>query len=152
MKKVRWIIISIVVLIVISITCAGIYFVNTPDYALMKIMKDVKESGMEGLSAHLTSNAQETLDTVSGITDNKLFTMVMGLLNENDYADVLKSKLQETEWEIEDILKSSDKATVILSFNYDERLIGTIEGSMIKENGSWKIDGLKFPKFDEINW
>ena len=43
-------------------------------------------------------------------------------------------------------------AAVVLSFNYEDKLIGTIEISMIREGGEWKVDSIEFPKFTEINW
>ena len=52
----------------------------------------------------------------------------------------------------DDVLKSKENATVILSFNYEDKLIGTIEISMIREEGEWKIDSIEFPEFTEINW
>lgn len=54
--------------------------------------------------------------------------------------------------DVDDVLKSKDNASVILSFNYDDKLVGAIELSMVREDGEWKIDGLEFPEFDKISW
>ena len=31
---------------------------------------------------------------------------------------------------------------------YKDKIKGTVELSMVKEGGEWKIDGMGFPKFD----
>lgn len=152
MKKALLIIGVIVAVLAIVISCLGIYVVSTPEYALMKIAKDVKASGMDGLRLHLTEKAQEKLDTVTSLADNKLVGALMGLLGNNDYVSVLKTEMQQVQWELDDIIKSDDNAEVILGFNYDDRLVGTIAISMIHNDEGWKIDGLELPKFDRIDW
>lgn len=152
MKKAFLIISSIVVLLAVIVGGFGLYIMNTPEYALKSIIEDVNVSGMEGLEPHLTGKAKETLDAVSSVTESSLFNAFMGFFNQNDYVGVLKSGIQEIQWGVDDVLKSKENAAVILSFNYKDKLIGTIEISMIREKGEWKIDGLEFPEFDEVNW
>ena len=130
----------------------GLYIVNTPEYALKAMIDDVNTSGMEGLEPHLTGNAKEALDTVSSITSSNLFNTIKGFINQNDYVGVLKSEIQEVQWEVDDVLKSKENAAVVLSFNYEDKLIGTIEISMIRDAGEWKIDGIEFPEFTEVSW
>ena len=81
-----------------------------------------------------------------------IFNTIVGFISQSEYVSVLKSEIQEIQWEVDDVLKSKDNASVILSFNYDDKLVGTIELSMVREDGEWKIDGLEFPEFDKINW
>lgn len=152
MKKALIIIGSIFAVFAIIITCIGFYFIQTPEYALMKICKDIKASGIDGLRPHLTEDAQKAVDTVSAITDNKLVSSIIGLFDKNDYISILKSEIQAVQWDVKDIMKSSDNAAVILAFNYDNRLIGTIEISMVHSTDGWKIDGLELPKLEEINY
>lgn len=152
MKNAIVIISSIVLLIAVIAGGIGMYIVNTPEYKLKTMINDVNTSGMEGLEPHLTGNAKEVLNTVSSITSGNLFNTIMGFINQNDYVSVLKSEIQEVQWEIKNVLKSNENAAVILSFNYEDKLIGTIEISMIREDGDWKIDGIEFPEFEEINW
>lgn len=152
MKKALVIIGSIIAVLAIIITCVGLYFIQTPEYALMEITKDIKESGIDGLRPHLTEDVQEALDVVFAITENKLVSSIMGLFEENDYISLLKSEIQDVQWDVEDIMQSNANAAVILAFNYDNRLIGTIEISMVHSGDGWKIDGLELPKFDTINW
>lgn len=152
MKKTILIISSVVLLLAVVVGGFGLYIVNTPEYALKSIIEDVNDSGMEGLEPHLTGKAKETLDMVASVTESDLFSKIMGFINQNDYIGVLKSEIQEIQWGVDDVLKSKENAAVILSFNYEDKLIGTIEISMIKEEGQWKIDGIEFPKFTEVNW
>lgn len=69
-----------------------------------------------------------------------------------DYVGVLKSEIQEIQWGVDDVLKNKENAAVILSFNYEDKLIGTIEISVIRDGGEWKIDSIEFPEFTEVNW
>lgn len=152
MKKTILIFCSVVLLLAVVVGGLSLYIVNTPEYALKNIIEDVNDSGMEGLIPHLTGKAKDTLNTVSSVAESDLFNTIMGFINQNDYIGVLKSEIQEIHWGVDDVLKSRENAAVILSFNYKDKLIGTIEISMIREEGEWKIDSIEFPEFDEINW
>lgn len=147
MKKARIIIISIAILLVVSLACGVIYVMGTPEYTLAKVVDDVKESGMDGLQPYLTEDAQEVVDMISTITENELVSSILGLFNQNDSVSVLKTKIQEMEWDIQDIEKDKENAIFVLAFNYDNSLTGTIEVSMIHTDDGWKIDGLGMPKF-----
>ena len=152
MKKVVIIISSVILLLGVISSVLGMYIVNTPEYALKTIMDDVNTSGMEGLEPHLTGEAKETIDAVSYITDSNIFNTIMGFIKQDDYVGVLKSEIQEIQWGVDDLLKSKESAAVILSFNYEDKLIGTIEISMIRDERKWKIDSIEFPEFTEVNW
>ena len=152
MKKALLITISIVALLAATSIGMGVYVTNTPEYALKEMIDDVNASGMDGLYPHLTGEARATIDTVASVTENSIFNTIVGFISQSEYVGVLKSEIQEIQWEVDDVLKSKDNASVILSFNYDDKLVGSIELSMVKEDGEWKIDGLEFPEFDKINW
>lgn len=152
MKKTFLITTSIVALIAATIIGMGVYVTNTPEYALKEMIDDVNASGMDGLYPHLTGEARTTIDAVSSVTENNIFNTIVGFIGQSEYVGVLKSEIQEIQWEVDDVLKSKDNASVILSFNYDDKLVGTIELSMVREDGEWKIDGLEFPEFDKISW
>ncbi|MBQ6934827.1 MAG: hypothetical protein IJN37_10635 [Clostridia bacterium] len=148
MKKV-WIILAAVLLIVAIV--GGIMwfnFSNSPEYALMNIFKDMNENGAEGLRPHLTAEAQTTLDNINAFADNKIVNAIVGLLDMKDDITVLKEKLQQTKWDVVDIMKGENNAVAILSFEYDEDLSGTMEISMTKEEKVWKIDDIQLPKLN----
>lgn len=152
MKKILLRMFSVIALIAAGAVCAGIYFIHSPEYALMEIIDDVDSSGMDGLTPHLTQDARETVDAISAFTEQKTFSSIVGMLDKTDYAGILKAEIQEIRWEVEDVLKGRKSAEVVLAFNYKDKLIGTIGLSMIREEDEWKIDSLEFPKFEEINF
>lgn len=152
MKKVLLITLSIVVLIAVALISIGFYITNTPEYALKEMIDDVTVSGMDGLHPHLTGEARETIDAVSSVTDNALFNTIVDLIGQSEYVGILKSEIKEIQWGVSEVLKNKGNASVTLSFNYEDKLVGTIELSMVREDGDWKIDELEFPKFDKINW
>lgn len=152
MKKALFITISIVALIATMIIGMGVFVTNTPEYALKEMIDDVNASGMDGLYPHLTGEARTTIDAVSSVTESNIFNTIVGFIGQSEYVGVLKSEIQEIEWEVDDVLKSKENAAVVLSFNYEDKLIGTIEISMIRKEGEWKIDSIEFPEFTEVNW
>ena len=143
----------LVVILVLGVILGGVgyYAIHTPEYALKKIGDDVKLSGIDGLYPHLTGKARETVDSVSSVMDNDILGAIIGLIGQSDYVSVLKSKIQEIQWGVKEVLKNSKNASVILTFNYEEKLTGTVTLSMVKEEGSWKIDGIELPKFENVN-
>lgn len=151
MKRIKSIGIWAIVVFVFLLLGAGIYFINTPEYTLIKIKNSVKESGIEGLDPYLTENAKKTINDILKISENKLIQITIGMFNKGNNVSVLKSKAKEIQWKLKDILKSKNSAIVVLSFNYKEYISGTFEIGMVRENGSWKVDNIELPKFDEIN-
>lgn len=152
MKKAILTTISVLMLIATMIIGIGFYITSTPEYALKETIEDVHDSGIEGLYPHLTGKARTTIDAVSSVTENNIFNTILGFIGQSEYVSVLKSEIQEIKWEVDDVLKSKENAAVVLSFNYEDKLIGTIEISMIREEGEWKVDSIEFPKFTEVNW
>lgn len=152
MKKIILIISFLVLILAFVVGEFRIYIVNSPEYALKNIIEDVNDFGIEGLNSHVTGKAKEILNKVSSITKSSLFNAIMGVINKSDYIGVLKSEIQEVHWSIDDVKKNKKNAVVILTFNYEDKLIGKIEISMIRENGEWKIDNIEYPQFTEVNW
>ena len=151
MKKVLYFVVPIIVIIISVGVYFGVSVINSPEYALMQIAKDVEESGVDGLMPHLTEEAQETVSSITSITENKLVNSILNFLGKDDYTNILKSNLQDVEWNLDNVLEGNNRADVVLGFNYNEKLTGTIEINMIKDNGDWKISGLELPRFTEIN-
>ena len=152
MKKALLFTIFIVALIAVMAIGIGVYVTNIPEYVLKERIDDVSNFGIDGLYSHLTGKARETIDTVSTVTENNIFNFIIGFISQSEYGAVLKSEIQEIQWSVSDVLKSKENASVILSFNYEDKLVGTIELSMLREEGEWKIDRLEFSEFDKINW
>lgn len=152
MKKTLLVLCSIAVLAAIAISLIGVYICSTPQHALMKTLEDVNESGMEGLRPHLTARAQDNLDSFFSLPKNLLLHTLIGLLKADDNGNFLASEFQKIQWNIDHIVKDHSSALVVLAFNYDNKLVGTIDLSMVQDAEGWKIDGMNFPELDEITF
>lgn len=155
MKKTVLLLIIVFLLVAIAIGCAALYFFNSPHYAMLRISRDVKANGLEGLEPHLTGNAANLIAKVTSLADNPLAGTILSLFvqNEslnvlNEYLDILKSELENVSWEIVDVMTGRKHAQVMLSFDYQGKVTGTINISMIRTDDGWKIDGVNSPKID----
>lgn len=122
----------------------------SPEYALNNVIVDMREEGVDGLKKHLTANALKTVEgfeKISGIPEVSILTTT--LLGDNAVS-ILLSKLSDLEWTIKDVMKGSETSKAILAFSYEDKMDGTIELTMIKEEDKWKIDKLGMPKFEKI--
>lgn len=152
MKKSTKIIAVILALVLIAGACGGVYFLRSPEYTAMKIIRDVEESGMEGLRPYLTEDLQKKADAISSITNNKLVNLVIGLLGKEDLVNTIVSELKTVQWEVEDIMKGKNQAVATVHFQYEEKISGTMEVTMIRDKEGWKISAVEFPQIDKINW
>ena len=122
----------------------------SPEYALNNAFDDMKEAGLDGLKKHLTANALknvETFETLSGKPEVSLLTSAfMG----GSAMSFLLGKLNECDWSIKDVMKGSESSKAVIGFDYQDKMSGTIELTMIKEEGKWKIDSLAMPKFEKF--
>jgi hypothetical protein len=151
MKKTIIILVIILVLLAIAVGCAAVYFLSSPQFALLRILKDVKTEGLDGLEPHLTGDAAEVVETVRDITESPLASTILGLFGNNGYLDLLKTELQNVTWNVEDVMKGKKQAQVVLSFDYEGEITGTIHLSMVRTGDGWKIDGIKSPKIDNFS-
>lgn len=123
----------------------------SPEYALNKAFDDMKESGLDGLKKHLTSNALKTVESLESISGRPEIALFTTALMGGNAVNFLLEKLSECEWTINDVMKGSETSKAIVGFNYQEKMAGTIELTMIKEDKIWRIDSLAMPKFDKFN-
>lgn len=155
MKKALRIIIPIVLVLALLIGGFLIYFIHTPEFALLKTMYDVKKHGLDGLEKHLTENGAKIVSPikkVANIMDNAWVDKILSLFtsSDTDYMSLLVEKASEVKWSLEDIVKSKGTATVVIGFNYHDKITGTVDLGMLKVDGDWKIDNLsnfKLKKF-----
>ena len=123
----------------------------SPEYALNNAFADMKESGLDGLKKHLTSNALKTVQSFESISGRPEISMFTSALMGGSAVSFLLEKLSECEWTIKEVMKGSETSKAIVGFNYQDMMIGTIELTMIKEDKIWKIDSLALPKFDKFS-
>lgn len=122
----------------------------SPEYAFNNAFDDMRASGLEGLKKHLTSNALKTVESVESISGRPEIALFTSALLGGNAVNVLLAKLSECDWTIKDVMKGSETSKAIVGFNYDEKMVGTIELGMIKEDKIWKIDSLAMPKIDKF--
>ena len=151
LKKTAITILCIFLAIVIIAGGGLVYFINTPEYALLKICSDMKEIGFDAVLNNLTSKAYEKIEPIVRIVDNGMVKTLLSLISDKDYASILIQKASEVEWSVGDILKNNRKANVTVGFNYEDMIIGTIDIELLKEDGEWKINNLHNLQIDKIS-
>lgn len=150
MKKAIITIISI--LLALGIMGGGYIFykTTTPEYALAKMIADAKESGITGIEEHLTEDTRQKVEQIIEWSENPLVTGILSATSESEEISLLTSKISEIDWSVEDILKGKNQAEVVIGFNYNEQVIGTVNIVMLRENHKWKISGIELPSFDKV--
>ena len=122
----------------------------SPEYALNNAFEDMRKSGVDGLKKHLTSNALKNLNTIESIAGRPEVSLLTTAFIGGNAVKVLLDKLSECEWTIKEMMKGSENSKAIVKFDYQDKMVGTIDMNMIREDKIWKIDGLETPKFDKF--
>ena len=121
----------------------------SPEYVVDHAIIDMRASGLDGLKPYLTENAEKNVSTIVTVSGG------VSLLTGSDKVSVLFSRLSEFDWTVVEILKGSESAKAVLGFsigNGTEEIEGTLQLTLIKEEKEWRIDGLKNPHFDKLNF
>ncbi len=122
----------------------------SPEYALDSAYQDMNESGLDGLKKHLTVNALKNVESFENISKTPGISQLTDAFMGGNAVSFFLDKLAECKWTTKEVMKGSDTSKAIVGFNYDDKMVGTIEMKLIKEEKIWKIDGLDMPKFDKI--
>ena len=122
----------------------------SPEYALNNAFSDMRESGLDGLKKHLTAKALKTVEGFETLSSNPGVSLLTNALMGGDAVSIFLEKLSECEWAIKDVMKGEETSKAIVGFNYEDKMVGTMEMAMIKEDKIWKIDDLDIPKFDKF--
>ena len=141
MKKILTVIICIA-LMAIAVSVPIINFMLSPEYSLRQIQKDIKSDGIDGLMPHLTGSAKATVETAVKVLNNPLVQSAVDILADSEISKLVSAGIENISWEMTDILKSKDRADVIVHFEYDSSFSGEIRIKLIKENKEWKISGV----------
>jgi hypothetical protein len=151
MKKI--LIITLSAVVVLGLTVGGFLFykTSTPEYALAKTIEDVKLYGMDGLKPHLTEDAIEKVEAVEEWVDKSGVSGMLAAVTQDSAVSFIKSKMAEVDWTVEDVLKGKIQTDVVIGFDYNNSIVGTIEITMIRDGREWKIDGLNVPSFDKFS-
>lgn len=141
MKKVLLVFICIALVAIVA-TIPVINLIMSPEYSLRQIQKDIQSDGIDGLMPHLTGPAKTTVETVVKVLNNPLVQSAVGIIADSEIPKLVSAGIENIDWEMTDILKSKDRAEVIVHFEYDSSFSGEIRIKLIKENKEWKISGV----------
>ena len=122
----------------------------SPEYALNNAFDDMRASGLDGLKKHLTANALKTVEGFENLSANPGISLLTNSLMGGNAVSVFLDKLSECDWTIKDVMKGKETSKAVVGFNYVDKMVGTMEMAMIKEDKIWKIDNLDMPKFDKF--
>ena len=128
----------------------------SPDYVLKNAFKDIKASGLDGLKPYLTSRALKKIENIRKVSDGMaLFGITFKTQADPDNSSAtavsfLLDKLSEFEFTIKDVLKGSESAKGIVGFKHSDKVEGSVELTLIKEDKEWRIDDLAMPHFDKL--
>lgn len=151
MKKKVIVIVSVILLaILIGVGGFLLHKTSTPEYALHKMINEVNESGITALKPYLTKKALNTIESVGEYTEKTGITDLIGSALQDQAVSFLKEKADEIEWSLEDVLRGTGKADVVIGFDYNGKIVGTVEIKMIQDGRSWKISGIQFPNFSKL--
>ena len=151
MKKILVIVLAIVGIVGLTIGGFFLYKSSTPEYALAKTIADVKSLGMNGLKPHLTSGAIAKVEAIQDWSDMSSVAGLFSAITKDGAVSFLKSKMAEVNWTVEDILRGKNQANVVIGFDYNNSIVGTIEIAMIKDGHEWKLDSFTLPNFDKLS-
>lgn len=149
---IKKVIIAVISILLIAVLAAGgyiFYKTTTPEYALYQTMQDIRESGMDGLKAHLTSNAREKADRVTEWSDNAIVSGLLSLITQQeDISGLLQSGLSDMTWTLQGVTKEGQQAAVAVDFDYQGKMTGSLNITMLREERQWKIDGVEVENVD----
>ena len=110
----------------------------------------MRASGLDGLKKTLTANALKTVESVESISGNAAVALLTTAFMGGNAVNVLLDKLSECDWTIKEVMKGSESSKAVVGFNYQDKMVGTVEVTLIKEDKIWKINSLASPKFDKL--
>jgi len=145
MKKALKRILAVLLILVIAAGVIAYIQLHSPEFALYQTVKDMQESGYEGLQKHLTTEADQKLDSLLNNTLTQAFMTVVG---QGDQVNEFIDQIQELDWEMDDMLKGKKRAEAVMSFKGPDDLNGSMKVSMIREDHEWKISGISDLTFE----
>ncbi len=123
---------------------------------------DIKKSWIDGLKPYLTDEAKKKLEIISGgVSLISTIGKMVGSASEsaedsdkestNKAVSFLMEKMSEFEFGYKNMVKDSDTAKAVITFEYSEVMEGTFDIRMIKQDKEWKINDLSMPHFDKVS-
>lgn len=138
-------------IVVIGFGLYALDLISSPEYTLKQAIDSVHQNGIAGLEAYTTEEAWNTVSNVTNIAGTGMtYLSVLGGNTALDQVRVFLDKCSEVEWKLKDVMKGKTESAVVLAFNYQEQITGSIEVKMQKVRGKWKICSLSIPTFDSF--
>ncbi|ANU55308.1 hypothetical protein I5Q82_03150 [Acutalibacter muris] len=139
----------VLIVLVIAILAIGVIFAvyksvsDSPKYALLQTVSDIKEKGVEGLPPHLTKSARAKIEPLLELANNKAVgTIASFFAAYNQNVQLIIEHIKEINWDIGKSSISGTNAVAIVTFAYGDNFSGSIEVKMKREESQWKIDDL----------
>lgn len=148
MKKRLLIVAGAVIIVVCGLFALYRHIENSPKLALIQTVSDIKSDGIDGLTAHLTDDANERVSPFIKAAKSKLANSVIPLLasNSRDYQR-LTDNIEKIEWDIGKSKLDGTSAEVQVKFRYGNDFLGSLRVNVKKEDDDWKIDGISIEQF-----
>lgn len=154
MKRSSIVLLIVALLVFAAVAGLTLRILASPEYALFETVRDVAKDGMDGLYPHLTGDAREAMDVIISVTDSTIFKLISGVLTatgESPFSGVADI-IGDIRWGLQDITKSPRAAHVVISFNYQDKIVGAVTLTMSKIDTTWYISSLDFPTFQKIRF
>ena len=145
------IVFGIILTVAMVVIGALFYIKSTPEYALAKIVEQVREDGFEAVENNLTEETYAKIEPIISISKSNIVNSIVSLFTDDNYTNILVEKAKEINWTVGDIIKNQRKASVTIGFDYDGKLQGTIDLELLKINKKWKINNLYNLQIDKID-
>ena len=151
MKKALVIILAVLICAGIAAGIILISRLTSPEYTLKKAIDATGESGLDGLRPYLTDRAWSVVDSVSDTAQSLTESASLSGVAQTAAIGILKREIGSIQWTVDNVLRGDGRADVVLAFDYQGKIQGTVSLIMIKTGGGWKIDSVALPGFDKIS-
>lgn len=147
MKK-KWLIPLCLLLLLAAVV---FLILDSPEYALFRMVLQVQEEGFEAIIPCLTHDAYQKISPLLKVSENKIVQSILVLLPTEEYAGTLIEKAKEVEWTVGEFAKNRERATVTIGFNYQSSIIGSVDLELRRVSRNWMIHDLSNLKIDKLH-
>lgn len=146
--------IAILLIILLAVSAGGIYLysrLSSPERVVQLAAEAVSDKGIDALEPYVTPEVWSMVSKVLSVVRSPLTQALAGsLLEDTDLSQVsaVLDRVSGMEWSLNDVMKSRKNASVILNFQYEKQLSGSIHVDLVKQDGKWLISSLSALRVD----
>ena len=146
--------IAILLIILLAVSAGGIYLysrLSSPERVVQLAAEAVSDKGIDALEPYVTPEVWSMVSNVLSVVRSPLTQALAGsLLEDTDLSQVsaVLDRVSGMEWSLNDVMKSRKNASVILDFQYEKQLSGSIHVDLVKQDGKWLISSLSALRVD----